>query len=108
MKLQVGCKNCDLLFDIAERELSIGAQAVGRLRCPYCHRIGEYTAEDVISDPPARFSHYETAAERRRVVCVLSWVPELSKTRKWLLTANGLGVVSLIGTDRWLRSEKRY
>lgn len=34
-----------------------------------------------------------------KVVCVLSWVPELAKTRKWLLTGNGYTVLSLIGRD---------
>jgi hypothetical protein len=35
----------------------------------------------------------------RKVVCMLSWNPQLAETRKWLLTANGYTVVSLLGTD---------
>lgn len=35
----------------------------------------------------------------QRVVCVLSWNPQLAQTRKWMLTANGYAVVSLLGVD---------
>jgi hypothetical protein len=30
---------------------------------------------------------------------MLSWNPQLAERRKWLLTANGYTVVSLLGTD---------
>lgn len=102
MNQRVACKGCDLVINvenIEERELPIKAQTVFRLRCQYCSHVGEYTAQDIISNPFPRVETIKGAEEGQRVVCVLSWIPELAKTRKWLLVANGYTVLSLIGTD---------
>jgi hypothetical protein len=76
MKPQVGCKGRDLVISIEEAELPIEAQAAVRLRCPKKAR-----------------------QLNQKVGCILSWVPQLAETRRWLLTANGYTVMSLIGGD---------
>lgn len=42
-----------------------------------------------------------TASRRSngKLVCLLSWVPQLAETRRWLLSTSGYTVISLIGAD---------
>ena len=66
MNQRVACKGCDLVINIEnieERELPIKAQTVFRMRCPYCSHVGEYTAEDIISNPFPRVETFKGAEE---------------------------------------------
>jgi CheY-like chemotaxis protein len=57
-RYHVGCKNCDLIFNITSDMAALhGQQETVRLECPYCRTTSRYDGSELVQDPdpPPKF-----------------------------------------------------